>query len=230
MEVARASAHLEREGHDAACSRADRWNATPLHRGVEDDARVGAAFVPLEELHDRVAADLLLAVADDAQVHRQLALRREQHRTLQQRPELSLVVGHAARVEPLVADGRLERLAVPELERRRRLYVEVAVDEDRACVTVAGRRRDLADDERLRVSLLELGLAAGSAHEVAHPLPRFPHVRLVQRVRTDARNAQELGELVKPRLVHERGVYAGWCYATSRRICASASARSFFSV
>ena len=52
-------------------------------------------------------------------------------------------------------------------------------------------------------------LAAGTAHEVAHPLPRLPYVRLVQRVCADARDPQELGELVKPRLVHERGVYAG---------------------
>ena len=36
---------------------------------------------------------------------------------LQLHPELALVVGDAARVEPLAADGRLERIGLPELER-----------------------------------------------------------------------------------------------------------------
>ena len=92
----------------------------------------------LEELDDRLPADLLLAVAGDPQMLTGSApVRGEQRRALQQRPELALVVRDAARVEPLVANRRLERLAVPELERRRRLHVEVAVDEDRA----ARRRR-----------------------------------------------------------------------------------------
>ena len=133
----------------------------------------------------------------------QRALRSEQRRALQQRPELALVVGDAARVNPLVADRRLERLALPQLERRRRLHVEVAVDEDRRRVAVARRRGNLADDERLRVRLLQLRLAAGATDEVANPLPRPPHVAGVLRIRADARNPQQLRKLVEPGLVHD---------------------------
>ena len=39
------------------------------HAAVEDDAGVGAALVRFEEVHDGVAADLLLAVGDDPDVH-----------------------------------------------------------------------------------------------------------------------------------------------------------------
>ena len=51
-----------------------------LHAAVEDHAGVGAALVLLEELDDRLAADLLLAVGDDADVDRQRAVGGEQAR------------------------------------------------------------------------------------------------------------------------------------------------------
>src|SRR5436305_2034176 len=117
------------------------------------------------------SAALLRAVARDAEVNGQRTLCGEQRRAFEQRPELTLVVRDPARVDPLVADRRLERLAVPQLERRRRLHVEVAVDEDRRRVAVAGRRGDVADHERLRVGLLQLRLTTGAADEVTHPLP-----------------------------------------------------------
>src|SRR5213078_814754 len=122
--------------------------------------------------------------------------------------ELTLVVRDAARVDPLVADRRLERLALPQLERRRRLHVEVAVDEDRRRVAVVGRRRNVADDERLRIGLLQLRLTPRAPNEVANPLPRVAHVTRVLRIRADARNPQELRKLVEPGLVHDAGVYA----------------------
>ena len=234
VKVARAASNLQLERHHAARPRAHRRHAAALHRRVEDDARVGAALVVREELDDRLPADLLLAVARDPQMNGQRTFRGEERRALQQRPELALVVGDAARVDPLVANRRLERLAVPELERRRRLHVEVAVDEDRRRVAVARRRGNVADDERLRVRLLQLRLPAGTANEVANPLPRPAHVARVLRIRADARNPQQLGKLVEPGLIHDapslNGSRAPADQATSRRICASASARSFFSV
>ncbi len=126
----------------------------------------------LEEVDDRVAADLFLAVAREAQVDRQPAFGREQLRALEQRPELALVVRDAARVQPLAAHGRLERLALPELERRRRLHVEVAVDED--------RRRVCGSPLDARISPTTSGcvspgstsaVAAGATDEVRAPTP-----------------------------------------------------------
>ena len=136
-----------------------------LHPAVEDDARVDRPVVRLEEARDRVAARLLLAVADDAEGHGQRALGRERLDRLQLHPELALVVGDAARVEPLAAHLGGERVALPELERVRRLHVVVPVDEDGRR---AGRPRDLADDEPS--VLAHLGLAAERAHLLGDPV------------------------------------------------------------
>jgi hypothetical protein len=48
----------------------------------------------------------------------------------------------------------------------------------------------------------ELGLAARAADEVADPLAGALHVGGVLRVGADARNADELGQVVEPGLVH----------------------------
>jgi hypothetical protein len=206
VQIARTALHREVERHDAAGAGAQRRDTAPFHRRVEDDARVGATLVAREEPYDRLPADLFLAVAGETEVDRKCPVRRKQRRTLEQRPELPFVVGDAAGIEPLVASRRLERVAVPQLERRRRLHVEVPVDEDRRRVAVTRRRSDLADDERLRVGLLELRIAAGAPHEIANPFPRRAHVARVLRIRADARDAQELRELVEPGPVHERAV------------------------
>ena len=98
------------------------------HAAVEHDRRIGAALVGGDPVDDRVAPDLLLAVAGDAQVDRELAGGGEQLGGLEQHVELALVVGDAARVEPVVALDELERIRVPELERVGRLHVEVPVE------------------------------------------------------------------------------------------------------
>ena len=66
--------------------------------------------------------------------------------------------------------------------------------------------RGVADDERLRVGVAELCLSTRADNEVAHPLPRFAHLRRLHRVGADARDAQKLRELVEPGLVHDAGV------------------------
>ena len=137
-------------------------------------ARVRTPLVLCEPVDDRVPADLLLAVAGDADVHGQCVLGGKRRRSLEQQVELALVVGDAARVQPLVADRRLERRALPPVERGRRLDVEVAVDED-GCgrVGIAGRPQ-LAERERPPVEVGQLGGAAGGADERAQPLARPP--------------------------------------------------------
>src|SRR5581483_9502108 len=96
--------------------------------------------------------------------------------------ELALVVGGAARVQVPVANLRLEWVAVPELERVRRLHVEVAVAEDRRRA-VARRGANLADRERLAVPVDELGFASRLPQQPADPLPRFCDVAGMRRIR-----------------------------------------------
>src|SRR5581483_9627435 len=99
----------------------ERRQVAADHAAVEDDGGVGAALVAREEVDDRVAADLLLAVAAEADVHRQLAGERELARRGELHVEEALVVDGAAAVEVLTADLRLERRRLPELQRVRRL-------------------------------------------------------------------------------------------------------------
>ena len=87
-----------------------------------------------------LTADLLLGVEREADVHRQLAGGGELARGLDEDEQLSLVVGDTACVEPAVALGELERRRLPEIERIRRLHVEVRVAEDGRARTPAARR------------------------------------------------------------------------------------------
>ena len=198
VQVALPGADADVEGGEPARRDRERRQVSALHAAVEDHAGVGAALVLLEELDDRLAADLLLAVRDDANVDRQRAVGREQARRVQQHPELALVVGDAAGVDPLVADRRLERVGLPQLERRRRLHVEVAVAEDRRRVRGVVGRADLADDERPLPVRHELGLAAAAADLVRDPLRGLLDVGLVCRVGAHRGDAQQLAELVEP--------------------------------
>ena len=118
VEIALAGSHPHVEVGDAARRDLEHRNAGLEQVPVEDHAGVSPTLVRLQEVDDRVASGLLLAVAGEPDVHGQRALRRQQRRRLQQEVELALVVGDASGVEPAVAHGRLERRRLPGLERR----------------------------------------------------------------------------------------------------------------
>ena len=198
MEVALARPDPDVEVADSARRDVERRLPAPRHVRVEDHGGVGPALVLADPVDDRMAADLLLAVARDADVHRQRALGGEQRGRLQQKVELALVVGDASGVEPLAPDRRLERRALPQLERRRRLDVEVAVDEHCRRGVGVRRRAQLADRQRPLAVVDELARPAGAAHERAEPLAGRPDVGLVRRVGADAGDAEPLGDLGEP--------------------------------
>src|SRR5918999_1669168 len=204
-----ADADLERD--EAACGDPDRGDVLPLHEAVEDHAGIRAALVGGQEVHDRVAADLLLAVAGDSYVHRQRIRRGELGRRAELRVQLTLVVDGAARVEPAVANGRLEGRRHPLVERRRRLHVEVAVDENRGRILGVRGGANLAYGERISSAAgYDVGASAGLPNEVAHPLASASHVVGVRGVGANARDAKEVLELLQPRLIklrHAERVY-----------------------
>ena len=164
VEVALARANRDVEVAETAHREVELRRAASLHPAVEDDPRVGAALVGGEPVDDRVTTDLLLAVAGEAQVDGKLTRLGEQLRCLEEHPELALVVRHAPSVEPFAAHRGLERRCLPELERRRRLNVEVAVAEHRRRALGIFRGAELPDRERplpgRRRPVDELGVAA----------------------------------------------------------------------
>ena len=147
MHVALAGADLDVVADEPARREPELRLLGSRHAAVEDDAGVGPAVVLLEELDNRVTADLLLPVACDADVHRQRVVGAQQLRRLEQGVELALVVGDPARVEPAVALLELERGRLPKVERRGRLHVEVPVDHHRGRAGAVAVRGDVADDE-----------------------------------------------------------------------------------
>ena len=169
-----------------------------FHAAVEDHARIGAPLVLRQEFDDRLAADLLLAVRDDPDVDRKGALGRKLPGGVQEHPELPLVVGHPSRVQPLVADRRLERIRLPELERRRRLDVEMAVAEDRRGTLRSRRGADLADDQRALAVRHELRLPAPAPDLVGDPFGGTNQVVGMRRIGAHGLDAQKLAELVEP--------------------------------
>jgi hypothetical protein len=251
MEVVVAGAKPQVVVDEPAGAEIEGGHVLPGHAAVEDEAGVGAALVGGEEVDDRVAAHLLLAVEGDPDVHRQLSRLREERGGLQQEVRVALVVDGAAAVDPPVADLRLEGRRLPEVERRGRLDVEVAVQEDGGRIAVPRGGGNLAEGEGVCRHRVQLGPAPRLADEVADPLTGAADVGGVRRIGAHARDAQELEELLEPSrigpLVHGRNLAAGGGMpsngpvvvgagpgrpgepqATSLSFCDSASACSFF--
>ena len=99
VQVALGGAHLQVRHDEPAQPDGDRRRVLVDHPGVEDDRAVRAALVGAHPVRHGLAAGLLLALHEHAHVDRQRARRRLRARDVQQRQEVALVVGRAARVD-----------------------------------------------------------------------------------------------------------------------------------
>src|SRR5207247_3892480 len=102
----------------------------------------------------------------------------------------------------------LEGVALPEIERRRRLHVEVPVAENGGSVPGVVRGRNVAESELLLSERGQLGSAADAPDEVADPLACPLDVLAVRRIRADRGDRDEFTELAAPGLVHAARLYA----------------------
>ena len=180
--------HL-RPGEAAQAGR-DRRQVGVDHAAVEDDrGREVALHVSGEVVHDRVAADLLLAVGEHAHVHPEVAGRREVERRPEERVEVALVVACPAGVEMAVAHLGLERRARPQVERPRRLNVVVAVGDDRRRTGPGGLDRAVDDGVAIRLG------DPGAADQPGDPLGRLAQLGRVRAVARDRLDPEELAKL-----------------------------------
>src|SRR3954467_3384222 len=86
----------------------------------------------LDELLEIFAPDFFFALGEDDDVHRELSARREVRLDrLDVQIELAFVVDGAARQNFSVANRRVERRRLPELERFGGLHVVVTINEQR---------------------------------------------------------------------------------------------------
>ena len=175
MKITATGAHRDVEVAETANRDVEAGDVALDHAAVENDRGVSPTLVGCDPVDDRVATDLLLTVAGEAQVHGQLSGRGEKLRCLEQHVELPLVVCGTTGVEPAVALDELEGRRLPELERVGRLHVEMAVTEDRRRGIGVLRGADLADDERPLPPGDHLGrrhLRVGCAPRPTRPRPR----------------------------------------------------------
>jgi hypothetical protein len=181
---------------EPAKSRVEDRDATLDHPAVEDERGVCRSFVRIHPFDNRLPADLFLRVECEADVDWELPGARELASSLDEHEEVRLVVGDAARVEPTITLGELERRRLPELERIGRLDVEVGVAEDRRRRLRALGRRHLADDERpSSIPRNFVCRSAGPANAICDPRSRPLDVAGVRWIGADRRDSDQLGEL-----------------------------------
>ena len=180
---------------DAAQAVADgRGAVVVLHVGVGHDAHVGGQQlrVGVDELGNRLADVLLVALEDDPHVDGQVA------DALQPRlggaevhVELALVVAGATRVQDVVLVPRLERRPDPLVERIGRLDVVVAVDQDGGLVRSG--MEPVGGDHRVAAGIGQAGVFEADRGEmVRDPLRRPAHLVLLGRIGTDRFHPEEL--------------------------------------
>ena len=109
VQIPRAGAQCDVEVHEAPGRHVEGRQAATNHPAVEDHGGLGSTLIGLQEFHDRVPTGLLLAIAREPHVDRELSRLRELPRGAEQEEQLSLVVGDAAAVEILAPDLRSKR-------------------------------------------------------------------------------------------------------------------------
>ena len=122
---------------------------------------------------------------------------------VQQRQEVALVVGRAARVDAPVADVGREGRGGPRVEVADGLNVVVAVDEDGRRALARGLQ--LAHGQRVALGGHDARLAADGAHAPGHPGGRALEVGRVAAARRDRWDPQPVHEVVEQALVHAAG-------------------------
>ena len=160
MEVAVGAGHFDLPVRQPAQTRSQRGRLGAHHAGVrdEDHVRPEQLAMRLAEGDERFRPDLLLALEDELHVAMHRACVQGRLEALGLDHGLALVVVSAAGIDASVANGGLERLALPKLQRLGGHDVVMPIDEHRGQV---GRHDALGVDHRIAAGGHHLG-AVGS--------------------------------------------------------------------
>ena len=173
----------------------------PLHAPVAREHGIGlqAILVRFDGRHGVRAADLFLALPEEGQIDRRRAVDGGQRLDrLDERDQVGLHVSRAAGVNPPVAHRRFEGRTLPKVERISRLDIVMPVDQDRR---FARRRVPCAEDHWMTGSLDQFNLGYPCLFEPLHdPFRAAPNISGMLRGRANARNPQQLQELLVVRI------------------------------
>ena len=181
-------------GH-AAHAEDQRWPARGEHHGVADDHVIGAQLLAMRRDPRREVgrADLLFTLEEQDQVDRQTGGLQRRFGGGDLEHDLGLVVRGAAGHEVVAHPRQLERRRAPLGKRIGGLDVVVRVDQERRSV----RARMMAPDyERVSGGLFDRRLEPRHRHASAHPSRGLAHFFRASGVGGDARNGDELREVV----------------------------------
>ena len=169
MGIAISGADADRGGDDATDTGFDREAARLDEARVKDERCVVlAGWLLLDPVDHRMAADLFLTIEHDRQVDRQGAFLCQSGCAREQGMKVALVVARTTGIDRAIADRGLERRCRPVCQRRNRLHVVMAIEQDLR--SVARRRGQVANDEWVDLGWEYLSGAARRDDAVADPL------------------------------------------------------------
>ena len=178
----------------AAQAGGDRRHPIGEEAGVADQRELGAQLlgILLQEGDERGRARFLLALEEQGQLAGKLPVHRLPGAAgLDEGHQLPLVVGGAARADDLALRGvlefRVERVAVPEVERVHRLHVVMAVEQQVPPAFAA-----MAHHHRVAGRVAARGVEAQRGEVVHQPVGGAAHIGGIGRVGRDRGDAQKL--------------------------------------
>src|SRR5258708_3417211 len=175
----------------------DRGCIEAQHGRITDEDDVGPEQVLMggNEFGQVGTADLFFPFDNELDIGRQGARLHHGLEGLYVHIELAFVVGAAAGIYLSVPDHRFERAAMPQLQGIGRLYVVVAIDQDRGFGLVG---YFLAIDDRMSIRRVYLGFVDTSVQQALfHRGCADYHVRAVLAAGADGGYAEALYEFTK---------------------------------
>ena len=166
--------------------------------GDEDDITGQPVELFADERVEVGAADLFFAFAEDLDIAGKLSVHLPRGLdALDEGVELALVIGGAAGEEVSIPLRWFKRRTLPLIVGVRWLHIVVSVDQDGRR---AGSLQAFTVDDGVPIGFEDFGFQPGLRHQLAHTPGAISDLSCKLRVRADARDLQQLDELLQVQL------------------------------